>query len=155
MASTSFTPNLGLCNWHSTDCPKRSDFVNDNNIIDRNLGGHLADSKIHVTADEKELFAHPYSVVTYVGDGNSTKTVPIDFEPNFAIVYQMYYPSVTLDSDGSVASRFVIVGRSFSTSDAVVIKSDSIVVKQDATPTDSVRNNFNEQGGQYVILLFH
>ena len=50
MASSNYTPNLHLSAWNASDRPKRADFVSDNTIIDTQLGGHIANSGIHVSA---------------------------------------------------------------------------------------------------------
>ncbi len=154
MSSTSYTPNLGLCAWEGSDRPKRTDFLNDNAVIDKKLGEHLLDVSIHVTPEEKQLYANPYKVVSYVGDGASSKSISLTESYSFAIVFQKYYPAVTIDSSNNTVSHFAIVGRLFGSSSSMVMNSTSITVKQDRTATDGVINNFNEDGGQYVMLLF-
>ncbi len=154
MASTSYTENLGLCAWNPTDKPKRIDFVNDNAKIDTKLGGHIIDDSIHVSAEEKARFLQPYTVVTYAGDGAQTRTLSLDNEYTFAIVFQKHYPSITTDSSGNTVIRSAVVGRAFGSNSGLILKSDSIVLSQQTTPTDSVINNFNELYGQYVMILF-
>lgn len=154
MAATSYTPNLGLCAWKATDRPKRADFVNDNNIIDETLGAHIANSALHVSAEEKSRYAEPYKVVTYVGDGAQSKTISLDNSYSFAIVFQKYYPAVEIDSSSNVISHFAIVGRTFGSGANLTLKTSSLVVTQDAQATDKVKNNFNENEGQYVVILF-
>lgn len=154
MASTSYTPNLGLCAWDGADRPKRTDFVNDNAVIDQVLGEHINNVGMHVTSEEKKLYANPYSVLSYVGDGAATKSFPLTEVYSFAIVFQKYYPSVTFDSNQNAVSRFAIVGRLFGSSSTMSMNSTSITIKQDAAATNGVINNFNQNGGQYVMLLF-
>ena len=60
MASSSFTTHLGLCDWAASDRPKRADFVSDNTIIDTQLGGHIANGNIHLSADEKAKLDEPF-----------------------------------------------------------------------------------------------
>lgn len=154
MAATSYTENLGLCAWQSSDRPKRIDFVNDNNIIDEKLGNHIVNSSIHVSADEKHRYENPYTVFTYSGDGAATKTFELDDSYKFAIVFQKFYPPVEIDANNNVITRFAIVGRAFGSNAEITLKTQSIVVTQDSQPTDGVINNFNESQGQYVMLLF-
>lgn len=154
MASTSYTNNLGLCAWSGSDRPKRMDFVNDNAIIDEKLGDHLANTAIHVTADEKIQFLNPYTVFSYAGDGAKTRTFTLDSSYSFAIVFQKYYPPVEIDDNGNTVSHLSIVGRVFGSSSSVSLTSNSIIVTQDSEPTDGVKNNFNEAQGQYVAILF-
>lgn len=154
MAATSYTPNLGLCAWKATDRPKRIDFVNDNSIIDETLGLHIANSSLHVSAEEKELYANPYTVFSYVGDGAASKTFELGDSYRFAIVFQKYYPAVEIDSNSNIISHFAIVGRTFGSSANLTLKTSSLVVTQDTQATDNVKNNFNENEGQYVAILF-
>lgn len=154
MASTSYTKNLGLCAWQSTDRPKRIDFVNDNSIIDEKLGEHLNNTYIHVTTEEKDKFSNPYTVFTYAGDGAASRTFALSDSYTFAIVFQKFYPPTRVTSNNIVISHFAVVGYLFGSSANITLKSDSIVVTQDTTATDGVMNNFNENGGQYVVLLF-
>ncbi len=154
MASTSYTENLGLCSWSASDKPKRIDFVNDNNKIDTKLGGHIIDKSIHVTPQEKEIFSTPYKVLTYAGDGAASRTLPIDDEYTFAFVFQKSYPPTEVDSDGNTIMRSAIVGRLFGSNANLTLKSDSIVVSQQTTATNSIISKFNESYGQYVVILF-
>ncbi len=154
MASTSYTQNLNLCAWKPSDRPKRIDFVNDNNIIDEKLGGHIIDSSIHVSAQEKNRYENPYTVFTYAGDGAQTRTFELDGSYRFAIVFQKFCPSVHIDANQNVVTHFAIVGRTFGSNAELTLKESSIVVTQDAVATDGMINNFNENEGQYVVLLF-
>ncbi len=154
MSSTSYTPNLGLCAWQSTDRPKRTDFVNDNAIIDEKLGEHLSNVGVHVTAEEKQRYENPYKVFSYAGDGAATKTFTLSDSYTFALVFQKYYPPVEIDSNNNVIAHFAIVGRTIGSSSTITMNSTSVTVTQDSTATDGVKNNFNEKEGQYVMLLF-
>lgn len=154
MGATSYTPNLGLCAWQGSDRPKRTDFVNDNAVIDEKLGEHLLNVGVHVTPEEKEQYANPYTVVSYVGDGAASKSIALSESYTFAIVFQKNSPVATIDSESNVLSHFAIVGRLFGSSSSMVMNSTSITVKQDTTASSGVKNNFNENGKQYVMLLF-
>lgn len=154
MASTSYTPNLGLCAWDGSDRPKRTDFVNDNAVIDQVVGEHIQNVGMHVTAEEKRLYANPYTVMSYVGDGAASKSIALTESYSFAIVFQKYYPSVTIDSNNNAVSHFAIVGRLFGSSSTMSMNATSITIKQDTTATNGIINNFNENEGQYVMLLF-
>ena len=154
MASSSFTPNLGLCAWSDTDRPKRIDFVSDNLLIDEKLGTHLADSDIHITQDEKQRMLTPYTVFEYAGNGESERALAISGTYSFVILYQKFYPAVTKDDDGNFVSHLCFAGRLFGSGGEVTLQSDKLIVTQDSTATDGVKNNFNENYGQYVALLF-
>ncbi|MBQ2970942.1 MAG: hypothetical protein IJO20_05725 [Ruminococcus sp.] len=154
MSSSSYTPNLGLCAWASTDRPKHIDFVNDNAIIDEKLGEHLSNTGIHVTAEEKARYTNPHTIVSYTGDGAVTKTFTLSDSYTFALVFQKSCPPVKIDDNNNLVVHFAIVGRTIGSSSTMTMNSTSITVVQDSTATDGVKNNFNENGGQYVMLLF-
>lgn len=154
MSSSSFTPNLGLCSWSETDRPKRIDFVSDNLLIDEKLGTHLADSDIHITADEKQRMLAPYTVLEYQGDGQSERALGVSGTYSFAIVYQKFYPAVTRDNDGNYVSHLAFAGRLFGSGGEINLTNDKLIVTQNSTATDSIKNNFNENLGQYVAILF-
>ncbi len=154
MASTSFTPNLGLCSWQPSDRPKRIDFVSDNQKIDEILGTHIDDKDVHVTAQEKAIYSSPYKVVTYVGDGQSTRTLSLDKEYTFAIVFDKNSPIQKSDTNGDTILKFALVGRMFGSQSNITLNSNSITVTEDTTSTDGIKNSFNEQYGQYVMILF-
>ncbi len=154
MATSTFTPNLGLSAWQSTDSPKRIDFVNDNNIIDKKLGEHLNNSFLHLSDEQRAKLDTPYTVFSYAGDGQSRKTFTFDDSYAFAIVFQKFCPPVEVDSNNNVTAHFAIVGRLFGSSSNITMTSNTVTVVQDAQPTGKVKNNFNENEGQYVMLLF-
>lgn len=154
MATTSYTQNLGLSAWGASDRPKRIDFVTDNTIIDQVLGEHVNNSDIHVTAEDKARLQNPYTVYTYLGDGEAQRTIELSDEYKFAIVFQKFYPMVEIDSNQNIVSHFAVVGRSFGSSANIELRKQSLVVTQDTEATDGVINNFNEAEGQYVALLF-
>lgn len=154
MAATQFTENFGLCAWKETDKPKRIDFVNDNTIIDTKMAEHFSDKTMHLTSDEKEAILSPYSMFTYAGDGTARREIPLNMSYSIAIVYQKYYPATTIDESNNAVSRFGVTGRIFGTSGGLTLTSNSLIVMQDEIATDGVINNFNENEGQYVVLLF-
>lgn len=154
MSATSFTPNLGLCAWEPQDRPKRIDFVNDNSIIDKKLGEHLVDNSVHVTAAEKLRYDNPYRISGYAGNGEAVRSLPLESECSFAIIFQMYYPPVEIDTNSNTVMHFGIVTRTSGSSANLTLRENSLEVTQDESATDGVKNNFNEKNGQYVMLLF-
>jgi len=155
MASSKFTPNLGLNSWQAEDRPKRMDFVNDNDIIDSQLGTHIKNKDIHVTFADKERYLNPYKVMTYAGNGEESKSLSLDEEYSFAIVFQKHYPMVQYDDSGNAICRFAITGRTFGSSvPGVVFSGNMLVVKQDSQAANGIKNNFNEDMGQYAVVLF-
>lgn len=153
MASSSFTPNLGLCDWDADDCPKRADFVSDNQIVDSVLGGHLSNSAVHMSASEKSKALTPYEVISYQGDGNAAKTLNTTFAPKTVFVFKKYEPlSVTKNSVNFANSAMGYYGLGCSA--GLSISTTGFTVNQDAQPTDGVRACLNEYEAQYVAIVF-
>lgn len=154
MASSSFTQNLGLCSWEETDKPKRIDFIADNLIIDEKLGEHLSDSKIHITQSERERFLKPYTILTYAGNGNAQRTFSLTDTYSFVFVIQKFYPSVSKDEQGNFVSHFSFASRLYGSSGEITLSNTELIVTQDSEAVDGVKNNFNEDHGQYIAILF-
>lgn len=153
MASSNYTTNLGLCNWAATDRPKRADFVSDNGIIDSVLGGHVNNAAIHMSAAEKAQALAPFDVSIYSGNGESSRTIAADFRPSFAVVYKKDSPPVAYENGAVIVnSAYSVYGSGSSAGLSIV--SSGVTVQQQATASDGVRLSLNEQGCQYVAVLF-
>lgn len=153
MASSSFTPYLGLCNWAASDRPKRADFVSDNTIVDTALGGHLADTALHMNAAEKAKALEPFAIAVYAGTGESTRTVATAFRPSFAVVFKRNEPPVTYSNGVSVVNSGVAVYGHGGTA-GLSISDNGVVVRQESTASDGKRLNLNEDDCQYTLIAF-
>ena len=145
MASSNYTSNLGLCNWAATDCPKRADFVSDNQIIDSTLGGHIADTAAHLTAAEKTKALQPYTTVIYSGDGTDNRAITTDFAPSMVMVYKKNAAPAAAES-GNIAVNSGTAG--------VSVSSTGFVVRQQSTASGGMRYSLNETGCQYFAVVF-
>ncbi len=154
MASTEYTPNLGLCKWSGSDKPKRADFVSDNTIIDSTVGSHIANTTMHVTSSERAKFTNPYTIVSYVGDGESTKEISIANSPKLALVVQKYYPPVTVDNNGNTLVRSGLAYYGTGSTSGITISNNKVTVSQDTQAQDGRKNCLNEEYGQYMLILF-
>ena len=153
MATSNYTPNLHLSAWEETDRPKRADFVSDNNIIDTQLGGHIGNSNIHMTAAEKAKLSEPYVCAVYAGSGEAERTVSLGFVPKFAIVYKRGAPPATYTNGVMYAnSGYAFYGNG--SSSGLSISSSGVTVQQSAAASDGVRANLNESGSQYTLVAF-
>ena len=153
MASSNYTTNLHLNAWTGSDRPKRADFVSDNNILDTTVGGHVANSNIHVTAQEKAKISEPYEVKVYSGSGESERTISIGFTPKFVLVYKRGVPPVAYSSGANVINcAYGCYGHGSTT--GVVVNSSGIVVLETSVNADGVRVSLNESGAQYTIVAY-
>lgn len=153
MATSNYTPNLHLSAWDASDRPKRADFVSDNTIIDTQLGGHLANGNVHVTAAEKAKLSEPFVTMMYAGDGESQRTITLDFQPKTVFVYRRNVPFVTYDNSVNVVNAACgVYGQG--ASKGVTVTSSGVVVNEEATATDGVRVSLNENYAQYTLIAF-
>lgn len=153
MSTSNYTPNLHLSAWADSDRPKRADFVSDNNIIDTALGGHIADSGIHVTAQEKAKISEPFVSALYSGSGESSRAISLGFQPKMVFVYKRGVPFVTYS--GGVNNVYAACGYyGNGTSVGISITSNGIQVSQSAQASDGVKVCLNESGSQYTIIAF-
>ena len=152
MASSNYTSNLHLCAWSAGDRPKRADFVSDNTIIDTQLGGHLANGNIHVTASEKQLLSEPFALKTYSGSGESSRTVVLDFAPRLVIIYKRSAPPVAFDNGVNVVNCGV-TGSGASGSGGISVSGTNVTVSETAA-VSGTRLSLNESGSQYTLIAF-
>lgn len=153
MASSNYTPNLGLCSWTESDRPKRADFLSDNAIIDSALGGHIGDTDVHMSAAEKAKALTPFEVTLYTGGGESSRTISLSFRPSFAIVFKKNEAPVTYTGGAVIVnSGWAVYGSGGSA--GVSIGSNGVVVSQESTASNGRRISLNEEDCQYVIVAF-
>ena len=100
MASSNKSEKLGLSLWESTDRPERLDFYRDNEILERELGGHLANALLHMTPDEKAKLQKPYWINVSTGTTVSSRYLDLDFQPRLILMICMDNPPVVPRSDG-------------------------------------------------------
>lgn len=155
MSSTNKTTNLKLNSWISSDKPKRVDFVEDNTIIDEKLGGHILNTNIHLTTQEREKLNSMVYATSYSGTGTQSRSFNLTFAPSFVVVFKRYDSFNSYVSSGNYTK---INGAFFSTKetadDCGSISGTSITVKQSTSASDGIFYNLNEQYGQYVIVAF-
>lgn len=153
MATSNYTPNLHLSAWADSDRPKRADFVSDNTIIDTQLGGHIANSGIHLTAQEKAKISEPYVSLIYSGTGESTHSFTLEFQPKAVFVYRRGVPFVKYS--GGVNYVYAASGYfGHGASVGISITTNGVTVSQSAEASDGVKVCLNESGCQYTIIAF-
>ena len=100
MAASSYSTILGLSLWNQTDCPKLADFLQDNQKLEQMAGGHIANSALHLTAEEKQFLSQRTALLTYTGTGSGGASVTLPFLPRRLTVYAQGKPSLLPRSDG-------------------------------------------------------
>ncbi len=150
MPSTNKTTHLNLNQWTEQDRPMRNDFNNDNSIIDSALGSHIADSAIHVTAQEKKYLTDPMSVQMYSGDGTAQRTFTALDEFRFIAIFAKNKP---FGSGSKVYSAVGYLNMGCSAGLAVSATGETFTVSQSS---DALGNEvcLNESGVEYRVVLF-
>lgn len=153
MASSDFTTNLHLSAWRDSDRPKRADFVSDNNIIDTQLGGHILDTAIHLSAQQQDKLNAPFGGFVYQGNGEASRTIQLSYVPKYAVVFKRDTAPVTYDNGVTTANLgFAING--FGNTVGVSLSNLGVTVQQIAQNADGVCVNLNESGAQYAMITF-
>ncbi|MDR0913935.1 MAG: hypothetical protein LBM65_02040 [Oscillospiraceae bacterium] len=154
MGSTNKTPNLHLNSWLDTDSPKRMDFQSDNDIIDEQLGGHILNEVIHLTAEEKEYLSSPVHMVSYTGNGSASRNVTLPFVPLFVIVFKNNSPISSISNSANIQSAGFALNGAGATA-GLTLANTSLTVKQYSTlSTSSANYDFNASGASYRVILF-
>ena len=100
MPASSTSTVLGLSLWAQTDCPEWADFLQDNQKLEQLAGGHIANSALHLTAEEKQFLSQRTALLTYTGTGSGGASVTLPFLPRRLTVYAQGKPSLLPRSDG-------------------------------------------------------
>ena len=87
MASSGKSKFLGLSLWEETDRPERLDFRQDNEKLEEILSGHLYDSFIHLTQDQKRFVNDPFAIGMYTGNGEPIRTFSYPFPPKLLLIF--------------------------------------------------------------------
>ncbi len=84
-------------------CPAVSSSLNFQSFMNKELlcGSHITDAAIHVTQTDKNLWNAPFLVSSYLGTGETTRTVTLDFTPKAVIVFREAMAFLTPVSSGS------------------------------------------------------
>ncbi len=102
MASSGKTEKLGLSLWEAADMPERLDFRQDNEKLERLVGGHLQDETLHLTTPQKEFITRPYWLSRYAGSGAKERLTVLPDVPEGVIILCMDNPPSLTGEDGKI-----------------------------------------------------
>lgn len=149
------TPKLQLNSWLGTDKPMRSDFVEDNTLLDTLLGGHLEDSQLHLSQQDRTALSSPFVVELLGGTGDATRNHVLPFAPRFAMVFLRNAPFSHYDADsGCTVCNAAAVGSGVNSGGAALSGTTLTLTQTQSTPDDRVFYNLNANGGQYACVAF-
>lgn len=148
--------SLGLNNWAGTDKPKRSDFVQDNTLLDSLLTGHFNDNVRHLTTEDRAFLSQSFVLGSYQGDGKSTQVVSLPFAARLVMVFSLRKPAtVYKTADSYTENNFAAVGPQGGMA-GLLLSGTSLTVSQTqvAPQPGGVLHNFNSANGAYLYIAF-
>lgn len=155
MPTNNKTPNLGLNDWIGTDKPMRGDFTSDNLLLDNLLGGHLANSAVHFSEEDRTKLETPFACGLLGGTGTASNTHVLPFEPKTVLVFAVGKPLAEYDAaNGYTVCNAGLVCQN-GASAGMQLQAKSLLLAQSQTvPADKVFLNLNKNGMQYVYIAF-
>lgn len=102
MSSSNKTPYLHLNSFLGSDVPVRTDFNNDNLLVDQAVKNHVQNHDMHFDVEEKLRVDQMFYFTGYMGDNKPTKTITLPFSPAFVFVYCTSLPLNRVDSSAGV-----------------------------------------------------
>ena len=135
-------------------CPAASTDENYASFLDKELlcGSHIRNSDIHVTLEDKSKWDDPFVIGFYLGNGSSSRTVAIGFEPRLVILMASGYPAVAIDFAQSSAKSYMAVASSDFSSQGIQISSTGFKVS--TTTSGGVTSNLNSMGTSYIYIAY-
>lgn len=159
MSSTNKTENLKLNSWIGSDKPQRTDFNYDNEVIDKTISEHTADTVCHINSEEREKWDNYMYEGTYFGDGEAERVIntKCPFPARFGIVFANNRPpSVITFSVTQKANYFGFFTLRSSTS-GIKLSDDRVTftVSQPVLPImEDEYPNYNQLGVTYHYVMF-
>lgn len=154
MASKNKTEHLALNMWESTDRPQRGDFNSDNLIVDEALGGHIEDTTLHLTSEEKARVQRPVKTMGYQGNGQTEATITLDAVPTGVIVYCNSMPMENYDpSAGCTKIYSAVAFYGAGATKGIELSGKNLKVKQESASADGTLSCLNESGRQYKVIV--
>ncbi|MBQ1546193.1 MAG: hypothetical protein IIZ59_01510 [Clostridia bacterium] len=151
MASSHKTRNLLLNVWDGTDKPTRSDFVQDNQLIDAAIWLHTADRYLHLTDEEKTRVGNPYYTDVVQGTGTAQRTISFDFTPKLVIYFALDEPPV-VTNNGVTTVNCCIAVNGIGGSGTCVIAAAGLVITHGTV--GNLCYDLNSTAKQYAVVAF-
>lgn len=149
------TPRLQLNSWLGTDKPLRSDFVEDNLLLDTLLGEHLEDTGRHLSETDRTALLTPFVTGLLGGSGSASGVHVLDFAPRLVAVFLRNAPFTRYDAQsGNTVCSAAIVWQGVTSGGASLSGKTLTLTQTQSDPVDSIFYNLNANGGQYGYVAF-
>lgn len=159
MSSTNKTENLKLNSWIGSDKPQRTDFNYDNEVIDKAISQHTADTVSHINSEERDRWDNYMYEGTYFGDGELERTIntKCPFPARFGIVFANNRPpSIITFEETQKANLFGFFSlRACSSGLDLADDMVTLTVSQTVLPVmEDEYPNYNQKGVTYHYIMF-
>lgn len=154
MPSQNKTPQLGLNSWVDTDKPRREDFVTDNTILDTVVGGHMADTILHLTQADRQKLENGVVTGSRPGNGAEQATLTLDFEPKLFLIFCKDRPPVEYHSAGDYLTVNCGIAMPWGNTAGLSISGNQVFLQQTKTTPAAGGSflNLNKLYGQYSYV---
>jgi hypothetical protein len=148
--------SLGLNSWLGTDKPKRSDFVEDNTLLNTLLTAHFNDTFGHLSAADRLLLEQGVAVGTYLGDGQASQDITLPFEAKVVIVLLPHKPAILYKTSGEYTENDFAVATAMGATLGLTLDQSKLTVCQTLTvpAAGGILNNLNSASKEYVYIAF-
>ncbi len=133
-------------------CPAHSVDENFTSFLNKEFicSGHITDSDIHVTSEDKQLWNNLVKTGFYTGTGQSSASVSLDFKPKLLIVFCTDFPAVTVNFTSSTAAAHMgFASEGFASSGLELTSTGFKITKSTVGSTSSF---LNELGYSYCYI---
>lgn len=159
MSSTNKTSVLKLNQWAASDKPRRTDFNYDNEMIEKAVTEHMADSVPHITAKERETWNAGVHYGMYFGNGQAQRriTTHCPFEPKFVLVFASARPASYSDFTENRKYNYIGFASQISSMANLAIEENGAVINVTQDTSASYMNEYvclNQSGVSYTYIMF-
>lgn len=159
MGSSYKTDYLNLNKWIASDKPKRTDFVQDNIIIDSAINKHIEEFNGHISVDERikwnEASKKSYVMGTYAGNGYTSREISLDFVPSFVIAFKSDSLLFSYQNLSNAQWSYVALGTKNGSSLGISLNNTGFIVNQrTGNSSDAIYYKMNESGSTYCYIAF-
>ncbi len=156
MPTNQKTPHLGLNNWLETDKPMRTDFTSDNLLIDEALGGHMKDTTLHLTEEDRTVLSAPAHIMQYFGDGSASTQKTLPFAAGAVLVFATGKPPVEWDAQGEKLIYHAALATKENSGGGISLNGQTLTVQQTQEgEKETAFYNLNASNTVYGCIAFH
>lgn len=138
-------------------CPATSSSLDFPSFINKELlcGSHMQNTDIHLSEEQQTFLNSPFVTGTYFGNGDSSKSVSLDFEPSVVIVIANGYPIMYSSHADGMNYAMAAVGLQAGSTLGIELTSRGFKVKNGTGTTVRYSHPLlNELGTTYFYIAF-